>query len=181
MGLSERHNFLIFEDRKFADIGNTVKLQYTSGIFKISDWADIVNCHIISGEGIIQTLEKASVGRERALLLIYDMSSRPNNFHEKYKEECINLSHKYHHFCIGFIAPSKPAGLNSDLITITPGISLDSNKDLSDQTYMSPSSAISGGADVIIVGRAIVNSKDPAFESRRYRNEGWKAYLDDLK
>ncbi len=49
-----------FLTRKFADIGHTVVLQYTKGLFRIAEWADLVTVHALPGEGILQALEQVS-------------------------------------------------------------------------------------------------------------------------
>ncbi|CAF1655700.1 unnamed protein product, partial [Didymodactylos carnosus] len=52
--ISKEKNFLLFEDRKFADIGNTVSLQYTKGLSQICEWADLVTVHALPGDGILK-------------------------------------------------------------------------------------------------------------------------------
>ena len=67
--------------RKYADIGNTVRLQYTGGLYSCSSWADLVTTHSTPGKGIIDGL-KSALGctqvkaAERACFVVVEMSSK---------------------------------------------------------------------------------------------------------
>ncbi|KAL5615259.1 hypothetical protein BROUX41_005313 [Berkeleyomyces rouxiae] len=58
--LARKHGFLIFEDRKFGDIGNTVQLQYTGGAARIIEWAHIVNVNMVPGKASVTSLTEAA-------------------------------------------------------------------------------------------------------------------------
>ncbi|KUJ21858.1 Orotidine 5'-phosphate decarboxylase [Mollisia scopiformis] len=57
--IARRHGFLIFEDRKFGDIGNTVQLQYTEGTARIVEWANITNVNMVPGKAAVDALAEA--------------------------------------------------------------------------------------------------------------------------
>lgn len=171
--LKQRHNFLIFEDRKFADIGNTVKYQYSGGIYRIADWADIVNCHIIPGPGIIEGLREIGLPKGRGLLLLAQMSSAGNLTTGEYAQQAVDLAGKYNDFVIGFIALAR---LDDNFLTLTPGVKLEEGADSLKQQYQTPAKAINSGSDIIIVGRGIYQAVDPKMEARKYRESGWQAY-----
>jgi uridine monophosphate synthetase len=65
--IANHHNFLLFEDKKFRDIGKTVQLQYSKSIFQISSWANLVTAHPLLGKGILEGIKAGDGLKERGV------------------------------------------------------------------------------------------------------------------
>ncbi|CAI5758466.1 unnamed protein product [Candida verbasci] len=181
--LAKKHNFMIFEDRKFADIGNTVKYQYTGGVYKISQWADITNAHGVTGEGVVRGLKEGAfetTNEPRGLLMLAELSSTGSLAQGEYTEKTVDIAKSDKEFVIGFIAQRDMDGQNEgfDWIIMTPGVGLDDKGDKLGQQYRTVDEVISTGTDIIIVGRGLFGKgRDPEVEGKRYQKAGWNAYL----
>lgn len=185
--LSRRHYFMIFEDRKFADIGHTVQLQYSRGVYHIADWADLVNAHTLPGPGLIEGLKEIALEKNlpRGLILLAQMSSKENLFTPDYTKKTIEMAEKYADFVAGFIGnggnPEELQKLASQVdpkfVIMTPGVNLAQSGDGLKQSYNTPEKAIAAGSDAIIVGRGIYGADNPVKAAQEYRMAGWRAYL----
>jgi orotidine-5'-phosphate decarboxylase len=178
--LSKKHNFILFEDRKFADIGNTVKLQYGKGIFQIASWAKITNAHTIPGPSIIQGLKEVGLPLGNGLLLLAEMSTSGNLARGSYTQETLQMALEHKDFVIGFITQRKLLD-NPQFINMSPGIQIGCQKDQLGQQYITPWQAIyENESDVIIVGRGIYTKGNIIQTAKTYREQGWEAYLQRL-
>lgn len=195
--LSVKHDFVIFEDRKFADIGNTVALQYSSGVHKIASWSHITNAHPVPGPSIITGLASVGLPLGRGLLLLAEMSTKGSLATGSYTDNAVEMARKHREFVIGFIAQRRMdhigAGPSSsqlddedDFIILTPGVSLDTSGDAMGQQYRTPEKVVlDEGCDVIIVGRGIygkgtgdaLDVGHVKSQAEKYRSMGWNAYL----
>ncbi|MES2142522.1 MAG: orotidine-5'-phosphate decarboxylase [Pseudomonadota bacterium] len=174
--LAIAHEFLIFEDRKFADIGNTVKQQYGGGLYRIANWADITNAHTVPGPGIIQGLREVGLDKQRGLLLLAEMSSEGSLAQGDYTKKSVKMAHDNLDFVIGFIA-QKQLSENPGLLHMTPGVQLEAAGDSLGQQYISPEQAlIKNRTDIIIVGRGIYQAQDPLATAQQYRKLSWETY-----
>jgi len=193
LDLARKHDFLIFEDRKFVDIGNTVQKQYHGGALRISDWAHIVNASILAGEGIIEALDKSisdvrlkGSGVQRGILILAEMTSKGSLATGEYTKESVRIAEKYPNSVVGFVSTRElsqyAADMSSnDFLVFTTGVNLVSRGDSLGQQYQTPTTAIAGGADFLIAGRGIYTAKDPIVAAKAYRDAGWTAYVERIR
>eukprot|EP00049_Salpingoeca_infusionum_P018884 m.359174 g.359174 ORF g.359174 m.359174 type:complete len:457 (-) comp18459_c0_seq1:299-1669(-) len=175
--LASKHNFMLFEDRKLADIGNTVQHQLCGGVYKIASWADFVTVHVVGGPGVFQAAAAANV--ECGLLALTQMSSAGNLMDDTYMSSATKLAMDFQDKGVvaGAVCQTKAAYLGPQFIHMTPGVNLDTSVDSLDQQYNTPQDLIVNGvADVLIVGRGIVKAPSPLAAAQQYRTAGWAAY-----
>ncbi|XP_069389115.1 uridine 5'-monophosphate synthase [Paralichthys olivaceus] len=178
--LAQKHNFLIFEDRKFADIGNTVKHQYQGGLYQISSWSHIVNAHAVPGPGVVKGLSAVGKSLGRGCLLIAQMSSQGSLATGEYTKAVLKMAEEQSDFVIGFICGSKLSN-RPEFIHMTPGVQMQAGGDVLGQQYTTPEEVIhSKASDIIIVGRGVLEAPDWLKAAESYRKTGWDAYTKRL-
>ncbi|EZF36340.1 orotidine 5'-phosphate decarboxylase [Trichophyton mentagrophytes] len=189
---AQKHNFLIFEDRKFVDIGHTVQMQYHGGSLRISEWAHIVNCAVLAGSGIVDALAQISSSSvfpypagERGLLILAEMTSKGSLATGEYTKLSVEMARRHAGFVMGFVATRSLGDIETeterkpdeDFVLFTTGVNLASKGDQLGQQYQTPESAVGRGADFIISGRGIYAAPDPVEAIKQYQAAGWSAYL----
>lgn len=167
--LAAKYNFLLMEDRKFADIGSTQELQFSYGMYKISNWADFVTAQVIGGYQSLDCFLNVGV------VAILSMSSKGTLTDQHYFEEAqkVALSHPN---VIGGVS-QKP--VSDELLLFTPGVNLETAGDSKGQQYNTPEHVFKNlKTDFIIVGRGIYKADNPEQAALRYKTAGWEAYLN---
>ena len=179
-------DLLIFEDRKFADIGKISRSQM-AGIYDIRSWADLVTSHLISGPDVVDGLQSGweDVGRKGGVLLLAQMSSRGNLLSPEYTDQVVAKGRE-HPGVFGFIGNGSRPNELKDLrqrvgeqkMIWTPGVNIAVGDGEMGQRYGSPYDAVIAGSDCIIVGSGIHRNENPAEVAKQYAQLSWQALLD---
>lgn len=94
------------------------------------------------------------------------------------------LAESYPDVVAGIVCQFSSVVQHPGFIQLTPGVNLqDSVKsDTLGQQYNTPEIVVTNrGADVAVVGRAIINAANPAKTAEEYKKQLWNAYLARVK
>ncbi|HIB8181960.1 TPA: orotidine-5'-phosphate decarboxylase [Elizabethkingia anophelis] len=165
--IASKHNFLLMEDRKFGDIGNTQELQFSHGVYKIANWADMVTAHAIGGSKALEGFHNVGI------ITILGMSSQGTLTDAHYREEAMKIIINEPNV-MGCVAQNQ---IQDDLLLFTPGVNISAEGDSKGQQYNTPEHVFKNlHTDFIIVGRGIYKADDIEQAALTYKTRGWQAY-----
>lgn len=172
--IAKQADFLLFEDRKFADIGHTTYHQYTNGPYRIAEWADIVTVHALPGPGILQAIAPICRAQQTGVLLLVEMSSSDNLLTPDYRNTALEMAKPYWDIIAGVIAQQRPTIPYPGMVC-TPGVKIAAGQDTMGQRYNDPQTAmLDNHSDVIIVGRGITAADQPEHMAAQYQQLAWQ-------
>ncbi len=172
----------VFLDLKFHDIPNTVAHAVRSaaklGVF-------MVNIHALGGsEMMMKAVEAARESEKRPKLLgVTVLTSMDQSaigevgIERKIEEEVVSLARLGKESGLdGVVASPNETGLirknlGKDFIIVTPGIRPTGAEKGDQKRVMTPKDAIMAGADYIVVGRPITETKDPLGAAKKIIKE----------
>ncbi|MEE2812119.1 MAG: orotidine-5'-phosphate decarboxylase [Candidatus Thermoplasmatota archaeon] len=185
--LAHENDLLLFEDRKFADIGKISRGQM-AGAYDIRSWADLVTAHGISGPDIVDGLTSGwnDVGRQGGVLLLAQMSSRGNLLGLPGYTDAMVSAGCSNEGVFGFIGNGSRHEELADLRQLvgerkmiwTPGVNLNVGDGEMGQRYGHPRDAVLAGSDGIIVGSGIHGVNNPKGAAEEYAQTSWNALLE---
>ncbi|BET01434.1 uridine 5'-monophosphate synthase [Nesidiocoris tenuis] len=172
--LAAAHNFIVLEDRKLGDIGNTIMGQFET----LTSWADGLTMHSICGGDSLKAVREAKVdSRPHGVFVVAELSSQGNLISAPYTKKTTELAKEFEDVVAGLVAQNPLLENEPGFVQLTPGVSLKAGGDNLGQKYVTPSDAVlARGGDLIVVGRAITRSINPKETARQIRQELWSAY-----
>ena len=158
--ICKENNIMIWEDRKFCDIGKTHESQ-----LKNIDWVDFVSVNPTGGaDSLVPFFDKVGI------FLLAEMSSKGNIINNEYTLNVLNMAYNNKKYISGIIGQNIPKIFKYDILSITPGINLNNKGDNLGQKYRKPSE-LREMTDILVVGRQIYNSEDPKSECVKILND----------
>ncbi len=143
----KKYNLLIWEDRKFADIGHIMDRQIKNSAYCYQDWVDIFTIHGIAGNESVQYI--INENPQFKWILVGQLSSTDNLITENYTEKCKEI-YKSNVNIVGMVCQEY---LGPEYIHIVPGISRNNEVDEKGQKYSTIASK--SFADFFVIGRSI--------------------------
>lgn len=173
--LSKKHNFLLFEDRKFNDHADVSKKFYSK---LYVDYCDLVT--IDGPDALFDAFEQVAKekGLIRGCLALCELSYSKLRLDPR---EYYEVAKRHPNFCIGVIAQTLQLDVEPLMIKACPGVHLSKLKSESGaQNWNHPTKIMQQGADILIVGRGIIAAPSDQRKSLalEYKTLGFKALVD---